>query len=63
MQFYNQVLPLFRAVGNKGGEANTLKNLAKLKRKQDNLQASLNHIEKAIHLRCRLRLSHQGKRI
>ncbi|MEM7716538.1 MAG: hypothetical protein AAF349_23730 [Cyanobacteria bacterium P01_A01_bin.68] len=35
-------------MGDKGGEATILKNLAYLERKQGNLQASLNHIKNAI---------------
>ena len=48
LQYYNEALPISRAVGDRSGEANTLWSLAKLERKQGNLQASLNRIKSAI---------------
>ncbi len=50
IEYYQQALPLLRTVGDRGGEATTLNNLANLERKQGNLQASLKHIETAIQI-------------
>ncbi|BAZ05166.1 tetratricopeptide repeat protein [Calothrix sp. NIES-3974] len=50
LEYYQQALPLLRAVGDRRGEATTLGNLANLERKQGNLQASLQHIETAIQI-------------
>ncbi|MEO0838956.1 MAG: tetratricopeptide repeat protein [Cyanobacteria bacterium J06643_5] len=58
LQYLKQALPILRAVGDKLKEYTILGNLADLEREQGNLQASFNHIENAIHRRCRLRLSH-----
>ncbi|MGF1676912.1 MAG: tetratricopeptide repeat protein [Rivularia sp. (in: cyanobacteria)] len=48
LQFFNQALPIFRAVGDKNNESALLGNLAYLERKQGNLQASLKYIQSAI---------------
>ncbi len=50
LTYYNQALPLRRAVGDRRGEANTLFNLAWLKHSQGNLQESLSSIEDAIKI-------------
>ncbi|MDT9252633.1 tetratricopeptide repeat protein, partial [Limnospira sp. PMC 1280.21] len=41
LDYYNQALPLFRAVGDREGEANTLTNMASLQRSQGELTEAL----------------------
>ncbi|MEC4985734.1 MAG: CHAT domain-containing tetratricopeptide repeat protein, partial [Oscillatoria sp. PMC 1076.18] len=50
LNYYNQALPLTRAVGDKGGEAATLSNLASLERDRGNLNTALTQIEAAINI-------------
>ena len=50
LKYLKQALPILRAVGDKPKEYTILGNFADLERKQGNLQASLNHIKKAIAL-------------
>ncbi|WP_322744013.1 tetratricopeptide repeat protein [Nostoc edaphicum] len=50
LKYYNQALPIFRAVGDKGGEANTLFNMAFLERSSGNLQQAQTHIQAVIEI-------------
>ncbi|HAX74609.1 MAG TPA: hypothetical protein DCY88_01935, partial [Cyanobacteria bacterium UBA11372] len=50
LDYLNQALPLLRAVGDRGGEANILYNFAYLKRSQGNLTEALTDIEAAIKI-------------
>jgi CHAT domain-containing protein len=50
LEFYNQSLPLSRAVGNKAGEAANLGNIASVERKRGNLNEALTQIQAAIKI-------------
>ncbi|MBD2166024.1 CHAT domain-containing protein [Calothrix membranacea FACHB-236] len=48
--FYNNALSLLRAVGDRGGEATALNNIAYLERSRGNLQAARTNVEAAIKI-------------
>ncbi|MCU0545448.1 MAG: CHAT domain-containing protein [Oscillatoriaceae cyanobacterium Prado104] len=50
LEYYSQSLPLFRATGDRGGEALTLHNMAYAKRDQNNLTEALNDIESSLKI-------------
>ncbi|NJO47537.1 MAG: CHAT domain-containing protein, partial [Oscillatoriales cyanobacterium RM2_1_1] len=50
LEFYNQALPLFRAVGDRAGEATTLNNTAFLEKGRGNLELALKNIEAAVSI-------------
>jgi tetratricopeptide (TPR) repeat protein len=50
LNYYNQALPLFRAVGDRGREATTLNNIGYVERDRGNLQLALTNIQDAIKI-------------
>jgi CHAT domain-containing protein len=50
LEYYSQSLPLFRAVGDRSGEAVTLSNIAAAKRDRGNLTEALTNIETALKI-------------
>ncbi|MEG3923280.1 CHAT domain-containing tetratricopeptide repeat protein [Microcoleus sp. D3_18a_C4] len=50
LEYYNQSLSLTRALNDVAGEANTLYNIASVKRNQNNLSEALNYIESCLKI-------------